>query len=322
LDLLGVSSDASGLRDLLLNNVLQLSGRITCHQVVETSLDLAEDSVDLALNSLLDHVLNASREQAGEHVQEHVVLGLSDVNLQLVNVDVDTCDLEARSRAAVVQVQHDAQSDALALDQDISGTLVLHLGEGLSVEPKVDAAHLGLDFSDLQQGASTSVFGFHFRHVEFEVASGVDFDHFGHNIVARERQTNNAIRTKPPATINIEHLLLDSVIVVFVGTLDSGDWDLIQLSDEQRHDELTHLRDQIGVEVTVSLGIDISKVFQESLGLFLNVLDVLVLLNVLADSTNLAEDTVELVSPALVFEQFAARIDQIFNALSVRVLVQ
>ncbi len=123
-----------------------------------------------------------------------LVLGLSHIDLQLVNVNVNTSDLEAGRGAAAVQVQNNAQSDALALEQDIGRALVLHLGEGLSAEPKVDTAHLGLNFSDLQQRTSTSLLGFHLRHVEFEVTSGVDFDHFGYNIVARECQTNEPIR--------------------------------------------------------------------------------------------------------------------------------
>jgi len=261
------------LVSFLFCHLLQLRGRIACEQIVDAILELLEDLLDLLLGTIFDHLLGASLVDSSKNLQKEFVFRLLNVDLEFIDVEFDLRQLGVGCVVLHIEVELELKGGAsVTCDVDIGDTLVRQLGECLPVELEVDVADLELDVRHGDLGTITSLLGSEVAHVDFGVRSGVHLDHVGEDL------------------FSVENHVVEVVVVIITGTFDRWDGNVLELGDQQRHDELAQLLDEIPVEALVALFVGVCEVIQEVRGLLLQVAQVGIVFDRIDHVPQLAHD--------------------------------
>lgn len=261
---------------------------------VSVLLDLVQSAVKLVglvldglLNSLLEGRAEDLEQERLGNLEEKLVLGLLEVDVQGLKVNVDLVNLE-EVLTVLLGGSGDlhAEREAITRQQDVGNTSVGDGGEAaLALDVEADITEIHLDTGNLDVHGVVVVVG-NLLAAPAEVVLAGNFKDVGHEVVA------------------LEDKVLDNGIKLRVGVLNARDGDIGSLLQDSREDDGSQILDKVRLEGRLAVGI-VAKILEELLHSSAESLVVRVLIELISDSLGLINDTVG-VSLVLATEQLAA----------------
>ena len=239
-----------------LDTVFTFLGLGLSHTVTNTdqlSVDVFEASSDAILDSLLDLLLD---ETSGERFQgfvQEIVLRVSDREFEGGDLGVDRFNLEHRSMVLGRRYELDRHVDTLTTEDEVGEARVTEPRKtSLLPEVEGDVVKIRLDLAEAELDLMFGLVVDNTVRREFEVVLGGHGYDVGEQVLAREGE------------------VFDDEVESIVGVLDTGNWDVADLTDDGRQNDLTDVVPKMGFELQRSFVIEeevlceASPVFPES----------------------------------------------------------
>lgn len=285
-----------GGSDVAVVNVGGLLGVLTSliKSAVSLLLDLVQHGVhpgSLIADGLLKSLLEAGAENLEhdglEEVEEQLVVGLDQLNLQVLDIDVNLVNLEEVLPVLSIGRGHlHPKSEALALEENVEDTSVAERWESLlPLDVVAHIAQIHLDTGNLDVNSHLVLVG-DLLATKAHVVFTSNFEDIGHEVVAFKDE------------------VLNHGIDLGIRILDAGDRDVGNVLEHSRKDDVCQILDEMGLEgrLAVLIVAKVSEQLGERVGKAL-VLGVLV--ELIGQELELIDDAVG-VSAVLVAEKVVA----------------
>jgi hypothetical protein len=268
---------------------------------VQGLLDSDTVLTDFVLDLEFHLTLDSLTEHLGTGVEQPVVLGVVELNVQSVDADLDGANGELGSRAGGAQQSLDLQVEATADNGDVDETGVFDLGEGVTSEPVSDVLHASLHVVELE-GKSSVV----------QVRSG---NNGATSSVALKRSLVLSLELDVlrQQVVSGEDHVFNAEVHLLGGSFDDGQAELLHGFQQDGDEHVTHLTEQFGVDLHATALVDPHEVFDQSLSLGLQVDQVGVSSDVVVHGAQVVQQQSSLGSVAVVGEHFTTTIDEVFD---------
>ena len=216
-------------------------------------VDLLETRSDGTGNTVLDGLLDETGSERANDRDEERVLGVADLELERVDLDGDTDDIEGvTSSASGLEV--DLTRDTLASEKNVGDTRVRHLGETrLLLEVERYVPNVGLDLRERKpEGVLVAVLDVVVWR-QLEVVLDFDFKNVGQDVLRLEGQ------------------VLNDKVDGSIGVLDTRDRNVADLASELRNDDRANVVPQVRLDGEVAIAVK-SETLEQALEVFTELL--------------------------------------------------
>lgn len=224
---------------------LQTSGVIATVTFVGSVSDICELLIELyqrladgQLHSFCNRILDKRSGSRSDQVVQEVVLGVTNLELQVVNLNVACADLEDRVLVGC-RLELDLSAQSLTANNDIGKTMVRQLGETrLLLEEEGNVTQIHLDLAEANGERVLVVITHVIIRAKLEVVARLNLDKVREKILEINSQVFND---------NIE-----SLIRVFC----TGDWNVTNGRDDIWDDYISQVVDQVWLVLEVTIAIE------------------------------------------------------------------
>jgi len=173
------------------------------------------------------------------------------------------------------------------------------------VELEVNLVQLGLDVGQEEFSTSAGVRGAESAGIDFSVSRGVELDSIRQDL------------------FGIEDDVVEVIVIVFIASVNRRNGNVIELRDEKRNKDLSHLREKLSLEHDLSgLLVNSGEVVKEVLHRNGHVLEIRIILDVGEEESGLLHQIAVLGSELWVVGQNSSLIEQLVHPVSELLLVE
>lgn len=264
--------------------------------VPEESVALGEGVADLLLNDLLNSRAYDLEEERLEDVEEQLVVGLLELDVQVLDVNSDLIQSdEVLAILLVGGASSNLEVEALAAQNNVHNTSVGDRGETLLLLDVVaNITKISLDASGRDHDLVVMLVA-DLLATPAEVVVTAKLESIGHQIVALNAQ------------------VLDNNIDHRVRNLDARNGDVADILEESRQDDVGQVLDKMFLELGLAILV-VAELLEQALGGETELLVLRILIKLLAEELDLVKNAVGVIAIA-VTEQEAALVIELIPLL-------
>jgi len=254
-------------------------------------VELGEGVADLLLKCLENNWLQELENQGLSKTEQSLVLGLLELDLEVRDVDLASINLEEVGSVLSISLgERELEVEAITTEENVGNTLISDAWEALLLlDVVVDISHVGLDLRSAQH--------------ELLILAAVD---------SLASHAEVCIRTKLNAVWKHVTRLNDEVfndsIHLMVRELDSWEWDVTDVVEDLRKDDLSNIVEQVLLECWLTFIVG-TQGLEELLNGSTELLRLWVLSKLLREESDLVNDVISVFSVS-VPEEEAALVDE------------